>query len=162
MARRFSTRPQKLMDVKSGVSSKDDREVQLRLSRLPRQAREELEKANNKLSRRLANRVRRAAKRDGARHPKQAAIIPIGVRNGPTPGVWAGGNQLVGRRRKPAWKLIYGAEFGARVLRQYRAWSGAGTGSGYWFFPTLRKAGPQMRQLWNEAADKVTRKFGRG
>jgi hypothetical protein len=58
-------------------------------------------------------------------------------------------------------QLWGGAEFGSNRLKQFPVWSGReGRGSRGWFiYPTLRSAQPEIIQKWEQAFDKIVRKY---
>jgi hypothetical protein len=58
-------------------------------------------------------------------------------------------------------QLWGGAEFGSNRLKQFPKWSGReGRGSRGWFiYPTLRSAQPEIIQKWEQAFDKIVRKY---
>lgn len=97
------------------------------------------------------------ARQNAALLRAQPAIIPMGVTRS-VPIAWIGGNRRIGRKRKPAYKLVYGAEFGARVLRQYRPWVGA---RGYFFFPAIRDTEFERTRRYAEVLRKVQRTWSR-
>lgn len=89
--------------------------------------------------------------------PRQPTIIPIDIaKSGPT--LWIGGSRRIGRKKKPAFKLVYGAEFGARKLRQYRPWIGS---TGYFFFPSIRSTEAERTVRYRAALDAVARAWSR-
>ena len=58
-------------------------------------------------------------------------------------------------------QLWGGAEFGSNRLKQFPVWSGReGRGSRGWFiYPTLRSAQPEIIAKWEQAFDKIVRKY---
>jgi hypothetical protein len=127
---------------------------------LPKQADKELRDASERIARAMVVPVQAAARREG----RQAAAVARTVRasRGRVPTVQAGGDTPVGRRGKPAWKLLFGSEFGGnqnpgpRGLRQFKPHLGAGS---YWFFSTIESDDQPARE-WLAAADRIIRKFG--
>jgi hypothetical protein len=102
-----------------------------------------------------AGRVRAAGRAEG----RQAAIVAgtVKVRRDRVPVVQAGGGARIGRRKKPAGKLLFGSEFGATYLRQYKPHLGR---EGYWFFPTITDDQPLIERQWLQAADEILALFG--
>lgn len=129
-------------------------EVERALTRLPPQAKALLAAKTLKVAESLAGAVRTAAQADS----RQSALLATTVRpvRGTRPAVTAGGTSAVGRNRKPAYKVLFGSEFGAHVLRQFRPFRR----SGYWFFRTVEAEQPRMNREWRDVADEVVRKFG--
>jgi hypothetical protein len=58
-------------------------------------------------------------------------------------------------------QLWGGAEFGSNRLKQFPRWSGReGRGSRGWFiYPTLRSAQPEIIKKWEESFSKIVRKY---
>lgn len=127
------------------------------LSTLPKAANDELKDASGELAGELAVKARAG----GAAEGRQAAIVAatVKVRRDRLPVVQAGGSALIGRNRKPAYKLLFGSEFGAVVLRQYKPHIGRGS---YWFFKTIEDNQAAIGRAWTEAADKIIHKFEGG
>jgi hypothetical protein len=131
------------------------RETLAALRKLPKDASDELRTAALEISRELAA----AAKASGAREGSQAAAVAKTVKaaRDRVPVVVAGGNRKLGRNKKPAFKLLFGSEFGANRLEQYRPHLGRGS---YWFFRTIEDEQVTIQARWLEAADAIIRKFG--
>lgn len=134
------------------------RETLAAFNRLPKEASAELRAAAEDLARLLAVKARAAGTAEGA----QAALVADTVKTARdrVPVVTAGGSKRLGSRRKPAWKLLFGSEFGSNRFTQFpHAHQGR---DGIWFFPTIeRNAGPIIRR-WNEAADRILAAFSKG
>ena len=58
-------------------------------------------------------------------------------------------------------QLWGGAEFGSNRLKQFPVWSGReGRGSRGWFiYPTLRSAQPEIIQKWEQAFEKIVKRY---
>lgn len=125
------------------------------LNKLPKDANDEIRKASLELSRKLAAKAIASGHREG----RQAAIVATTVkaRRDRVPVVVAGGMKKIGRNRKPAYKLLFGSEFGSNKLEQYKPHLGRGS---YWFFKTVEDNAEEISREWNKAADEVVRKFG--
>lgn len=130
-------------------------EVLAALRQLPKDASTELRAAALEISREIAA----AATASGIREGRQAAIVAKTVRaqRDRVPVVVAGGNRKIGRNRKPAYKLLFGSEFGSNALDQYRPHLGRGS---YWFFRTIEDEQVEIEKRWLQAADEIVRKFG--
>lgn len=136
--------------------AKDSARLVLATTRLLGVIPKELRQANLDGARMIRTEAKLKAKALG--RPRQPTIIPIEiVQSGPT--LWMGGSQRIGRKFKPAYKLVYGAEFGARVLKQYRPWVGA---RGYFFFPSIRDTEPERTRRYSAALSAVARAWSRG
>lgn len=131
------------------------RETIKALNALPKEAGTEIREKAGELSRKLAD----AAAASGRREGRQAALVAGTVKaaRDRVPVVVAGGTKRIGSRRKPAYKLLFGSEFGANRLRQYRQHLGSGS---YWFYRTIEDEQVTIAAEWLEAADEIIRKFG--
>ena len=118
--------------------------------------------ANNALrdaAGRIAQRFATTAAAAGAAEGSQAALVAKTVKVGRdrVPVVTAGGTKRLGSRKAPAWKLLFGAEFGSNRFTQFpRTHTGT---EGIWFFPTIEREAPAIIKEWREAADEVLRAF---
>jgi hypothetical protein len=125
---------------------------------LPKDASTELRAAALDLSRDLAVFAKAAGETEGS----QAALVATTVKavRDRVPAVQAGGTRRLGSRRKPAWKLLFGSEFGSNVYTQFpRGHQGT---TGIWFFPSIEANATHIAERWREAADNTIRAFGRG
>jgi hypothetical protein len=133
------------------------RETLAALRRLPKDANDELRVAATELAKELAI----AAAASGRAEGRQAALVATTVkaRRDRVPVIVAGGSKRLGRNRKPAYKLLFGSEFGATRYTQYKPHLGRGS---YWFFRTVEDEQVEISAKWLEAADAIIRKFGEG
>lgn len=125
---------------------------------LPREASAELRDAAGDLAKMLARKAQAGALAEGA----QAALMAPTVKAGRdrVPVVQAGGAKRVGSRRAPAWKLLFGSEFGSNRFAQFpRSHQGR---DGIWFFPTIESNAAAISRRWREAADNIIRTFSKG
>ena len=122
---------------------------------LPKDASNELRDAAIELSRILAGEAKTSGRDEGG----QAAAVAATVRaaRDRVPVVVAGGLKKLGRNKKPAYKLLFGSEFGATEYTQYQPHLGRGS---YWFFRTIEDNQQRIMEEWQEAADAIVRKFG--
>lgn len=92
-----------------------------------------------------------------ARLNAQSALIAPTVRamKDRLPVVVAGGNRRVGSNRVPAYKVLFGAEFGAVTLAQFRAFQSGG----YFFFVTVDREREYIQNEYLGAVDEVNRKW---
>lgn len=130
------------------------RETIRALNALPKEASAELREAALELSKKMA----RAAASAGATEGSQAALVATTVRaqKDRVPVVVAGGTKRLGRNKKPAFKLLFGSEFGSNRLPQYKPHVGRGS---YWFFKTIEDHQVMIAAEWQKAADEIIRKF---
>jgi len=133
------------------------REVLAALRALPKDANVELRKAALDLSKTIAAEARQAGINEG----RQASLVATTVRaaRDRLPVVVAGGNRKLGSNRAPAYKLLFGSEFGATRLKQYKPHVGRGS---YWFFQSIDDNRVQIQKRWLDAADEIIRKYSAG
>lgn len=95
--------------------------------------------------------------RTSARLNAQSGLIAPTVRamRDRLPVIVAGGNRRVGRNRVAAYKVLFGAEFGAVTLAQFRAFQSGG----YFFFVTVDKERDYIQREYLDAVDEVNRKW---
>lgn len=137
------------------VNATGVRETLAAFNALPKEASAELRVAAQDLANLLAVKARAAATAEGS----QAALIAETVKPGRdrVPVVQAGGSKRVGSRRKPAYALLFGAEFGSNRYSQFpRAHQGS---KGIWFFPTIEANASAIARRWREAADNILTAF---
>lgn len=122
-------------------------------SAMPKNVSAELKDASQKIARDLATDIKRRARAEG----RQAGLLAATVKTprDRVPVVSAGGDTLLGRNRKPAYKLLFGSEFGATTLRQFKPRNVIG----YWFYPGVRGMQGEMDEQWNAAATRVMAKW---
>lgn len=127
-----------------------------KFNELPKEANDAIKDRATEIARPVAERVRSAAKS----RPQDALLAPtVRVRRDRLPVVIAGGAKKVGRNRVPAYKVLFGSEFGSNHLKQFRPHLGQ---AGYWFFPTIEDAGREISDAWNQAAGDVIDEFTEG
>jgi hypothetical protein len=126
-------------------------------NRLPKDANTELRDRAMSLAQTLAGRVKAAASSDPS--PQAALLVPtIRARRDRVPVIVAGGAKRVGRRRVSAWKVLFGAEFGAD---QYKQFGKPHTGrQGSWLFGVADREQATIEREWNAAADEISAKWG--
>jgi hypothetical protein len=127
------------------------------LNRLPKEANKAVKDGSMELARVLATRVKAAAVAD--KSPQSALLArTVRARRDRVPVIVAGGDRLLGRRKVPAWRLLFGAEMGSNAHPQFHhAHSGR---KGYWFFPTASREAPTIAKAWNEVADQIVNAYG--
>lgn len=147
------------MGITVRVRIEGARETLAAFRQLPKNASNELRDANQKISEDLASKIRAAAESSS----KQSALVAPGIkaRRDRVPTVEAGGKRRVGRNRKPMDKILFGANFGATYLKQFRPHRGAGEDD-YWFFSTVKANESRIAAAWDQAADRVLEAWGRG
>lgn len=121
-------------------------------NKLPKDAQREVAAASLSIAGVLAVDVRISARTNG-----QSGLMAPTVRavKGTLPTIVAGGNRRVGRNRVPAYKVLFGSEFGSHSLKQYRGF----TSDGYWFFRTVKDNLDYVDREFNAAWDEVIRRW---
>lgn len=138
---------------------------------LPAEANKALRRETLHLSKTLAEKIKAAAA--GSDEQSAAVARSIKAKSDRVPAIVAGGNVGVGKRRRnpppswggrtraPAHKVLFGANFGATHLRQFRPHRPAG-GDDYWFFKTIEANETEISKSWNRVVDDVVKRFGDG
>lgn len=142
-------------DISVTVDNRDVRRILRAFRDLPKHATNELRDANQAISESLAKRIAGAARASDA----QSALIAPTVRaqRDRTPSVVAGGSRRVGSRRTPAYKVLFGSEFGGTYWRQFRPHQGSGS---FWFFTTVEDNQDEVLTVWARVAESVAREWG--
>lgn len=124
------------------------------LNNIPKDATTELRDKATELSKTLAA----AAADSGRAEGKQAALVATTVKaaRDRVPVVVAGGTKKLGSNKKPAFKLLFGSEFGSNQYTQYKPHIGQDS---YWFFKTVEDNQVEIARAWQEAADEIIRRF---
>lgn len=131
------------------------REIIRAYNQLPEDAQAEMKAASLSIAGVVASDIKTAARGN----PQSALMVPtIRAKNEGVPTIVAGGERRVGRNKKPAYKVLFGSEFGSHSLKQYRAFNK----DGYWFFATFDKKRGYIADEYIAAADEVLAKWGRG
>jgi len=130
----------------------------LAFDRLPCDAREEIVEANYQIASSLVPRLRFSAATLGHQGTLLGPTVTA-LRDRRVPVVSAGGTAPVGRKRKPAYKLLFGFEFGSDRYRQFRRHLGGG--GSYWLFKTVFENQNEMMRRWLKAADRIIDKWSR-
>jgi hypothetical protein len=135
------------------------RETLAAYRRLPKEASKALRNRSTELTETLAGRARAAAMSDQA--PQSPLLAKtVRARRDRVPSIVAGGFAKVGRRKVPAWKVLFGSEFGSDAYKQFgRRHSGR---KGHWFFPTAERNADDVIAAWRRAADDIARSFSAG
>ncbi|MEO3930769.1 hypothetical protein ABGB07_44035 [Micromonosporaceae bacterium B7E4] len=130
------------------------RDVLTAFRALPKDANNELRAASLALAETLAPKVAAAGRSEG----RQAALLAKTVRaqRDRVPVIVVGGTRRLGSNRAPAFKLLFGSEFGANFYRQFRPHLGSGS---YWIFKTVDDNQPRISREWNRSADRIIRKW---
>ncbi|NUR80723.1 MAG: hypothetical protein HOQ21_09805 [Dermatophilaceae bacterium] len=124
-------------------------------NQLPDDASDEMRVASLRIANVVAVDIRAAARTN----PQSALMVPtVRAAKDRVPVIKAGGARRVGRNRVPAYKVLFGSEFGATTLKQYRAFQSGG----YWFFETVEKDRDYITTKYLAAAQWVFMKWGRG
>lgn len=130
------------------------REIMAALRRLPKEASDEIRRTSLELADKMARATAAAGRLEG----RQASLVAATVRarRDRVPVVVAGGAKRLGRNREPAYKLLFGSEFGATRYEQYKPHLGRGS---YWFFNTIDAEQVMIAREWLEAADRIIDAF---
>lgn len=134
------------------------RETVRAFDQLPREARKEITEANYKIAASFVPRLRFSAATLGAQGPLLGSTVEA-VRDRRVPVIQVGGTRPVGSRRKPAYKLLFGFEFGSDRYGQFRRHLGGG--GSYWLFKTVFENQDEMMRKWMKAADKIIAKWSK-
>lgn len=142
-----------------------------KLKYLPKEASDKLRDESQKLASFLALNAKSAGYAEGRQVGLVAGTIKA-VRDR-VPSVTMGGSQRLGRNRKPAYGLLFAAEFGMDGRSGWygaskyghsagRQWHPHAGTDGYFFFKTVDRNAGQIDAAWNRVADDVINEFGRG
>ncbi|HEV7649385.1 MAG TPA: hypothetical protein VGP26_14625 [Actinophytocola sp.] len=137
---------------------------------LPKDANRELREASLGIADLLAQSAKGASHIDAQSAAVGTTVKAIRDR---VPVVQAGGSRRITSSRVPAYRLLFGSEFGANgrfgwysasrynesTGRQFSPHQGQ---QGRWFFPTVERELPAALREWNKAADEIVRRFGQG
>jgi len=135
--------------------------------KLGKEATAALKDANKEISSDLADKVRNAARSSDG---QSAAVAPsIKVKRDRIPSITAGGTRLATKQRRrskgqgktTAGDLVFGANFGATYLPQFRKHTQGGDAD-YWFFTTVEDNETAMVKEWTDAADRLLTEWGQG
>jgi hypothetical protein len=139
-------------------------------NRLDKAANDALREHSKNLSELLARRDKTAAHADS---PQAAAVAhTVKAVKDRVPAITAGGPSRIASTRVPAYKLIFGSEFGAKNRfgwynasryigshgRQYRPHLGRGS---YWFFHTVEENQAAIGKAWSQAADDIVKDWSK-
>jgi hypothetical protein len=129
------------------------RETIKAFAHLPKDATVELRAASLAIAEALAETVRTAAEGDSG----QSALMAPTIRamRDRVPAIAAGGARRVGSNKVPAFKVLFGSEFGSHSLKQYRPFNP----TGYWFFSTVQANEDEIGARWLAGADEIVRKW---
>lgn len=128
---------------------------------LPKDASAELRDAAQEISRLVAS-VAKSSAGDPQSQAVAATVRPVRDR---VPAVQAGGSQRITSQGIPAYRLLFGSEFGAEgrygwyAASKYggsagRQFSGHTGTAGRWFFPSVERTNVPAMKAWNDAVDR--------
>lgn len=123
---------------------------------LPKEASDQLRTESQHLAGDLADVIKANAGSEGRQWGILASTVK--ARKDRVPVVTAGGNTKIGRNRKPAYRLLFGAEFGATYLKQFKPRTPGN--EGYVFFKSATRMQPTIDEAWNRVADDIVYRFG--
>ena len=138
------------------------------LRKLPSDAKDEVKVVSGLLAQDLAESIQSAAAANGPRSMLLGRTVK--ARRGLTPTIAIGGSAGLSTRhgRVPAYKLLFGDEFGAGKQHDKYSPHGFGRyipnpkgrgGEGRWIFPTVYKHQSEISEAWLTAADRVIEEF---
>lgn len=142
------------------------RETLAAFRKLGKEATAALKDANKEISNDLADKVRNAARASDA---QSSAVAPsIKAKRDRIPSITAGGTRLAtkqrrrsrGQRKTTAGDLVFGANFGATYLPQFRKHNGGAGSDDYWFFSTVEENEAAMVKQWTDTADRLLNEWG--
>jgi hypothetical protein len=120
---------------------------------LPKDASAELRTAAGKIAEDMAGWIKSAAALDS---PQSALMVPtVKVARDRVPAVTIGGARRVGSSRAQAYKILLGANFGARSFPQFREW--AGKGNDFFVFRNIEAHSAEIEERYLDAADRIIR-----
>ena len=138
-----------------GVQVEGLRETRKKFRELPDDGRKELKARSSRIAQVVGDEASRRFMALGHQGPLVASTLR--TRLGDTPTIAVGGSARLGQNRKPAFKLLYGTEFGSDKYKQFHA---AHTGqAGRALYPTIRTRTEWMIEQWRDAADTVAARF---
>lgn len=136
-----------------GIEIEGLRETLRAFRDLPKDASAELRDEAGKIASDMVDWIRSAALVDS---PQSAALAPtVRVTRDRVPAVTVGGTTRITSSRKPAYAILFGANFGARTFPQFREW--AGKGQDYFIFKNIDTHAKDIEARWLDAADRVIR-----
>lgn len=135
------------------------KETLAKFRQLPKDASDEIRERSMRLAEVLAVKAQAAARSDVSPQAKLVAST-IRPRRDRVPVIVAGGSKRVGRRRSPAWGVLFGAEFGANQYPQFGKPHQGREGS--FLFPVVEENSELVEREWNAAADDVIARFTAG
>lgn len=144
------------------------RETLAAFRKLGKEATAALKDANKEIAGDLASKVQNAARSSDA---QSAAVAPsIKVKRDRIPSITAGGSRMATKQRRrskgqaktTAGDLVFGANFGATYLPQFRRHNGGAGSDDYWFFVTVQDNEAAMVKEWTDAADRLLTEWGSG
>jgi hypothetical protein len=139
------------------------RETLAAFRKLPKEASNSLREQSMRLAASLAQHVAGAPPARGgaaaarADSPQSALMAPtVKAIRDRVPAISAGGTSRVGRNQKPAFKILFGSEFGARRYKQFRPHLGTGS---YWMFRTVQHNEAELSAAWGRVAAAIAESF---
>lgn len=141
--------------LRAGIQVEGLRELLQAFNRMPKEANEAIRAESLVLAERLSTAAAAAANAEGRQGPLLAGTVR--PRRDRVVSITAGGSTRVGRNQTPAYRLLFGSEFGSNRYRQFGK-PHAGR-RGYWLFPTVERNAADIAAAWGRAADRVVRDF---
>jgi hypothetical protein len=126
-------------------------------NRMPKDANNALRDASQELAVAMAGRVAASARAESSQAGLMAGTVK--AKRDRIPVVEVGGSSRVGRNSKPAYKILFGSEFGSSRYKQFKPHLGGGS---YWAFKTIEASESVISAGWLKAADEIVQRFGAG
>jgi hypothetical protein len=156
------------MGITFSLNTSGVRETLAAFKALPKEASAALRDANQHISDGLATKIRAAAR--GSSRQSAAVAVSVDARRDRVPNVVAGqrnpavtsqSRRSKGQGPTRVSDLLFGSNFGASQLKQFRPHTGAGQDD-YWFFRTVESSTGDVVRQWNDAVDEVLDQWGAG
>ncbi len=142
--------------MKLDVKAEGINETLAAFKKMPKEASKELRVKSKELVGTLTPRIQSAARSD--RSPQSKLLGPtVRPKSDRVPAIQTGGAKKIGRNRVPAFKLLFGSEFGSDRYKQFGKPHQGQNGS--WFFPVVENESSTISKAWLSAADEVVKKF---
>lgn len=138
-----------------GIGVKGLRTTQKKIRELPDNARDEIIIASRRIATVVGDQAALRFRALGHQGPLVAGTVRS--TKGTVPTIKVGGSSKLGRNKAPAYKLLYGTEFGSDKYKQFHAPHTGRTGRA--LYPTIRDRADYMYEQWKDAADKVLFEF---
>lgn len=145
--------PKQALTIKMKITGV--KEILSALRDMPKDAQNEIRDGSVRLAEKLAGKARSSSTTTGSPQGILLASTVKAVRDR-VPVIQAGGTKRVGRNDKPAWKILFGVEFGSLDYIQFQKLHSS---EGYWLFPLVRRENDTIEREYHQIVDAVARKW---